>query len=365
MKTSHMQPEMHTTARWESACLFLACLLLASCNRSSNGPPQIVFSKVPVADVGGPEITDTIEGRVSGVRADQRIVLYAKSEGRWWVQPLVETPFTDVRDDSTWKNKTHLGTEYAALLVNPGYTPPSSPEELPVQGGGVAAVALVQGKGANPSPSKTLHFSGYDWIVRTAPSLRGGSRNTFSSSNAWVDESGALHLRISKDRDRWSCAEVQTTRDLGYGTYSFVVRDISQLESSAVLTLFTWDGAGPEQNRRELAFEMSQWGSPHEDHNIGFVVQPYYIPTNVVRFHAPDGLLTNTFRWEPSEVTFTTYAGSHLAGGVPPVSRHVFTSGIPSPAGHSAHMNLYVFGKGELPLQHENEVVIEKFAYYP
>jgi hypothetical protein len=28
-------------------------------------------------------------------------------------------------------------------------------------------------------------------------------------------------------------------------------------------------------------------------------------------------------------------------------------------------MNLYVFGKGEVPLQHENEIVVEAFKYYP
>ena len=108
----------------------LVCVLLASCNKGRTGSaPQIVFIKVPVADVGGPETTDTIEGRVSGVRADQRIVLYARSEGRWWVQPLVETPFTKIQGDSTWENNTHLGTDYAALLVNPGYEPPPSPDK--------------------------------------------------------------------------------------------------------------------------------------------------------------------------------------------------------------------------------------------
>lgn len=112
-----------------------------------------------MADVGGPERTDMIEGRVSAVRADQRIVLYAKSEGRWWVQPLVENPFTRIQGDSTWKNQTHLGTDYAALLLNPGYLPPPSSEELPAQGGGVAAVALVQGHGADTSLPKILHFS--------------------------------------------------------------------------------------------------------------------------------------------------------------------------------------------------------------
>lgn len=103
-----MWARIGTSASWTMA--FFVCVLLAGCNRSSTGSvPQIDFSKVPVADVSAPETTDTIEGRVSGVRADQRIVLYAKSEGRWWVQPLVETPFTKIQGDSTWKNKTHLG----------------------------------------------------------------------------------------------------------------------------------------------------------------------------------------------------------------------------------------------------------------
>ena len=30
-------------------------------------------------------------------------------------------PFTAIRSDLTWKNSTHLGSDYAALLVDPGY----------------------------------------------------------------------------------------------------------------------------------------------------------------------------------------------------------------------------------------------------
>ena len=366
MNGFHIQTQ--TAGRRLSACLFLvlACFLLANCNRqSSDAAPRIVFTKVPISDVGGPEITDMITGRVTGFRSGQHIVLYAKSEGRWWIQPLTQKPLTEVQGDSTWSVQTHLGTDYAALLVNSGYDPPPSPEELPSQGREVAAIALIKGQGADLAPTKILHFSGYDWAVRTEPSRRGGSRNIFNSNNAWVDDTGALHLRIAKDQDQWSCAEIQMTRDLGYGTYVFVIRDISRLERSAVLTLFTWDGAGPEQNRHELAFEISRWGSPYDNDNMGFVVQPYYVPTNIVRFHAPVGVITNSFRWEPGQATFTTYPGSHLTGGATPVNQHVFSSGIPAPSGHAARMNLYIFGKGEVPLQHENEVVIEKFAYYP
>jgi hypothetical protein len=309
---------------------------------------------------------DTIEGRATGVRPGQQIVLYAKSDGRWWVQPFAREPFTKIQGDSKWKNETHLGTEYAALVVDPGDTPPQTMEVLPARGGGVAAVAVVKGQSPDSSstPLKMVHFSGYDWIVRTGLSYRGRSKNSFDPANAWTDENGALHLRIAKNQDGWSCAEVQLTRSLGYGTYLFVVRDISHLEPSAVLTLFTWDGLGPDENRRELDTEVSRWGS-RKNENAQYVVQPYYMPTNVVRFNAPAGVLTHAFHWEPLQVTFTTYAGFQVSGRSHPLNQHVFTSGVPTAGGHVARINLYVFGKGEVPLQHENEIVVEKFKYYP
>jgi hypothetical protein len=361
-----MWARMRNAVQWNRASCLLACLLLVGCNRGSVGSdPQITFSKIPPSDAAGPDRLDPIEGRASGAKQGQQIVLYAKSEGRWWIQPSPDDPFTKIQSDAKWQNQTHLGTEYAALLVDPNYYPAENTLALPSQGGGVKAVAIAKGQSTeSATPRKTLHFSGYDWIVRIAPSHRGGSRNTFDPGNAWVDESGALHLRIAKVGDQFSCAEVQLSRSLGYGTYVFVVRDISHLEASAVLTLFTWDGAGPEENRRELAFEISRWGSYNKD-NSTFMVQPYYIPTNFVRFYSPPGVLTNSFHWEPGRVTFTTYAGSHVTGRVPPLEQRVFSSGVPAAGGDAARMNLYIFRKGEIPLQHENEIVIERFEYYP
>ena len=37
------------------------------------------------------------------------------------MQPLADEPFTKIQLDSTWRSSTHIGTEYAALLVDPGY----------------------------------------------------------------------------------------------------------------------------------------------------------------------------------------------------------------------------------------------------
>jgi signal transduction histidine kinase len=61
------------------------------------------------------------------------------------VQPFVETPFTQVLPDGSWSNSTHLGTEYAALLVQPAYVPPPLTLSLPNTGEGVIAVTIVDG----------------------------------------------------------------------------------------------------------------------------------------------------------------------------------------------------------------------------
>jgi hypothetical protein len=336
------------------------------CHRGTS-EPSVEVTKIPVSAVGGLDNMDAIEGRAIGARPEQRIVLYAKSGGRWWIQPFARDPlFTKIQGDSKWKNVTHLGEEYAALLVDPGYSPPQTTESLPASGGVVAAVTVVKGQAADPSsPPKMLHFSGYDWLVRDSLSYRSGSMTSFDPANAWTDGNGALHLRVAKTQKGWSCAEVQLARSLGYGTYQFVVRDISHLEPSAVLTLFAWDAmVGTDENRQELDIEMSRWGVPNNE-NSQYVVQPYYIPTNIVRFDAPAGVLTQEFRWEPGQVTFTTYVGARATGQVHPLNQHVFTAHVPPAGGEVARINLYVFGLGKVPLQRENEIVVEGFRYYP
>ena len=347
--------------------LLLSCIFLSGCrSKPHEVQPSIEFTRVPAADLGGPDKTDTIEGRVNGARAGQKIVLYAHgSDELWWVQPFAERPFTQIQPDSRWKSETHLGTEYAAMLVDPGYTPPDTAEILPPSSTGVVVVAVIKGKGPAPPriPPKTIRFSGYDWTARSAATFRGGSRNTFDFANAWADENGALHLRIAKNQGQWTCAEVKLTRSLGYGTYAFTVRDVSHLEPSAVLTLFTWDDTGTEQKRNELDIEISRWGYRRNE-NAQYVVQPYYIPANVFPFAVPSGVVTYSFRWSPGEVTFSSSLGT-IPTGTHVVSNHVFKSGVPSAGGDLVHMNLYVFGTGEAPLTKETEVVIEKFVYLP
>lgn len=278
----------------------------------------------------------------------------------WWVQPFADRPFTDIQPDLQWHNITHLGTEYAAVLVEHGFRPPETTDRLPEKGPGVIAVATARGESSRPLASRTLHFSGYEWEIRGVPSNRGGATNSYDPANAWTDTDGRLHLRIARGLGEWTCAEVTLTRSLGYGSYLFDVRDVSQLEPAAVLGLFTWDDALLDVNHREIDTEISRWGDP-AGKNAQYVVQPYYVPANVVRFSAPSGRQTYSFRWEPGRVSFKTVRGP--AGET--VAEHAFTSGVPLPGGEAVHMNLYVFASKTSPMQHEAEVVIEKFEYLP
>ena len=298
-----------------------------------------------------------------GGRPGQQLVLYARS-GVWWVQPLANRPFTEIQRDSKWSNFTHRGLEYAALLVEPGYRPPATTDSLPMVGGGVIAVASVKGTPVPPEVIKTVRFSGYDWKIRTTDSNRGGGISSYEAANVWTDDKGALHLRIANNSGKWTCAEVNLTRSLGYGIYRFVVRDSAQLEPAAVLGLFTWDDSGQEQNHREMDIEITRWGDPLNK-NAQYAIQPYYVPANVDRFVAPAGMLTYSFQWEPGKVSFKTVRGTGTGNRPRDVFSHEFTSGVPEPGGESVHMNLYTFGSAASPLRNQNEVVIEKFEFLP
>jgi hypothetical protein len=346
--------------------LLVLCIVLSSCqSRHTDTGPSIEFSKIPPAAQGGRERVDTIAGRVKNARPGQQIVIYARS-GPWWVQPWPDRALIPIRADSTWSTESHLGWEYAALLVDPGYRPPPTMDVAPTPSGPVALVKTVKGIGEPQfAPTKPLHFSGYDWKVRTIASDRGGMNNLYHADNAWTDPSGALHLRIKREGDRWSCAEVFLTQSLGYGNYILVVRDTSHLEPAAVLSMNTYDEWAGEQHFRELDLAIGQWGDATSKKNAQYAIQPFYVPGNLVEFTEPPGALTHSLHWESGRVSFKTVRGSTMRAGAPVVSEHVFASGVPSPAQETIYLAFFVVASEKNPLQHDNEVVIEKFEYIP
>jgi hypothetical protein len=355
-----------TRSRWRHGLSIATCVLVASCRPAPPAPPpSIVFSNVPDAAHGGSDKRALMAGRVVGARRDEQIVLFAKSSvGIWWVQPLTVEPFTRIESDTTWKNTIHLGMEYAALLVRPGYRPPDTTEVLPKPGGDVIAVATIKGRGEFVlPPPKRLSFSGYEWDVRQTPSDRGGA-NDYAPDNAWTDGAGLLHLALRQRDGHWTSAEVTLNRTLGYGTYVFVLRDTSQLDPAAAMGMLTYDHGSADQNHRELSIEISQWGDRSVS-NAQYVVQPYYVPANVSRFAAPAGRVSHSFRWEPGHAAFRTVRGSSASTGQPAIAQHEFTSGVPIPGNERVQIHLYFFRYSPRPPQRDVEVVIERFQYFP
>ncbi len=341
-------------------------LLLSGCHQGTNQDVEakISFTQVPQWNPGDQNQQDVIEGTVSGARQGQRLVIYSKSGGLWWLQPLLTSPFTAILPDQVWRNETHLGTEYAVLLVDSSFHPAAILSQLPERGQGIAAVAATRGQ--EKSSSFFVDFSGFTWRVRWKPSDRGGTSNPYNPSNVYTDQAGALHLQIVKRDQRWTCSEVNLTRSLGYGTYSFTVEDISGLEPPVVFGMFTWDHSTDRENHREFDINISRWGDPNNK-NAEFVVQPPFVPVNISRFVAPPGKLQHTVEWRPGKITMIT---SRVSGAVGDsvVSRHVFTSEVPTPGSESVRMTLYVYwnpnGKSS-GLQHRAEVVVDRFEFLP
>jgi len=143
-----------------SACLLLTVCawLVGACKGTQvdtrSGSPSVEFTSVPWAGADNPSKLSTIKGRAHGVRPGQHIVLYARGQTTWWVQPFANRPLTTIQPDSKWQNSTHPGAEYAALLVEPGFQPPMTTEVLPTQG--VVAYAVVHGA---PAPWQRWWFS--------------------------------------------------------------------------------------------------------------------------------------------------------------------------------------------------------------
>jgi hypothetical protein len=363
------QVQARTNAHLYSASILaLGALLLALTGCDQTPRPfveaRVSFTQVPQWDLGDLNQADVIEGKVSGAREGQHIVLYSKTGGLWWLQPRLNSPFTPILSDGVWRNEVHLATDYAALLVDSTYHPTAVLADLPNPGRGIDTVAASRGQ--ERSSSFFVNFSGFQWRVRKVSSDRGGTRNVYDHNNVYVDQAGALHLQIVNRNNQWTCSEVNLTRSLGYGTYSFTVEDTSHFEPAVVFGIFTWDYSSKQGNHGEFDIDVSRWADP-QNKNAEFAVQPEFVPLNKVRFVAPAGKLKDTIVWEARRVTMTT--SRVLANGTTStVSKHVFTSEVPTPGSESVRITFYLYTdpNHKLPgIHNQAEVVVNRFEFMP
>jgi len=339
---------------------FAAALgLVGGCHSSHEAPrPSIRFTHVPPAG-GGPNEMERIAGQVINGKPGTSIVIYAHHKGTWYVQPLRGHPITEIASNGTWDTASHLGSEYGAILVTEGYRATPKLRELPPVDGTVLAVARTNASAEHLSDAKVLHFSGYDWQIRSFPNDRGGGEICdYEASNVWVDEKGYLHLLMGQVGDTWHCAGVRLTRSLGYGTYRIVVSNSTHLPPSAILAIYTQDADGGEMD-----IEMGRWGKI-KNRNGDYVIQPYYIPENTVHFEIPPGPMTHLLRWEPGSASFSSFSGN-VKTSSSLVMEHVFKSGVPVPSREILHLDFYDFHHSQSGLQHPVEIVVQKFEYLP
>jgi hypothetical protein len=366
-------------------------------SRSQKGKLLIAITQIPPQGAG-PDVMATISGTVRGVDVKKyRVVIFARTN-TWYVQPYTASPYTAIRANGRWATRIHPGDEYAALLVEPGYQPPSTTDELPEIGGPVVAITtaaarseskpgLVQSTksqsistenasgdslprkrsiGSVELSSRMIQFSGYSWKVKSSRSEVGPGPNNFSDShaNVEVDAQGRLHLRITKRQGRWYCAEVISTRSFGYGLYKFHVgTNVDGLDPQIVLGMFTWSD-DPASSHREIDVEISKWGDIHNQ-NAQFVVQPYTNPANIFRFEIPRGLsrTTHVCNWRPDLILCQSLKAADDADGI--IQKHKFVVGVPSAGGENARINLWLVNGNKPFYGKPAEIVIERFEFVP
>jgi hypothetical protein len=163
---------------------------------------------------------------------------------------------------------------------------------------------------------KTIKWSGYTWKVKEPAEATGPGPNFWSGSNVWVDGSGWLHLKVSKNatNGRWECAEVASTESFGMGTYQWQIdADIDKFDKNVVLGLFDYSGTDA---RDEIDIEFARWGNSAYP-NLNYTVYPKVgdPPRHTsysTEFTSPNGTYTtHRFIRTPSSVTFKTLYG-HL-----------------------------------------------------
>jgi hypothetical protein len=313
--------------------------------------------------VGGPEDLDHINGRIVDGVAGAQVVIYARSEGAWWVQPFRSRAFTEVGSDGGWGNFTHLGSDYAALLVTRGFQPPAKVTDLPSLNSDILAVATTKGSSAKPEDPASVHFSGYEWRIRSGIGDAAGEPCNYESSNAWVDDQGYLHLVMGEEAGQYVCAGVSLTRSLGYGIYRFVVADSAHLPLSALFSMLIRPERENPDDRTGFAIHLSRWGKENQ-RNADFVLQPYYIPGNTSQFTVPAGPVTHVIRWKPGGAVFESAAGVSAKpnGNVMDLT---FKSGVPVPSTETVELDFHDFHHFHNGVHHPVEIVVQKFEYLP
>src|SRR6188768_1721178 len=216
-----------------------------------------------------------------------------------------------------------------------------------------------------------LDWKGYTWSV-----TNGGMAGVAEGrpANVSVDASGYLHLKIQKNGDTWTAAEIFTTTRLGFGTYQWQIDGpIDTFDKNVVLGLFPYGPAAGvgDDGTNEIDIEYSRWGQadgPNGDWT-NYPASGSTIGELSYTFSLAGGTLsTSRLIW-----TKTSIEDFLLAGLQPPSSTtSLIKSWKYSPANATTNipqqalplgMNLWCF---DIPSDGKNvEIVVRDFQFIP
>ena len=210
-----------------------------------------------------------------------------------------------------------------------------------------------------------LSFAGYQWQVKDGYDYPG--KNHWSSRQAWVDEAGALHLRLEK-RGLWYCAEVISREYFSYGRFSFqAIGELDRLDPQVVLGLFLYHPASLE----EADVEVARWGRAQNPNGLFGLYRQERHDAQPFRFVLPEGTYsTYQIEWLPEQLRFVgqyghrsdeeavfarwQYPKKPVLGDLLFERRHL-----------QVRMNLWLYGGRQPQNGKDVEVVIHDFQYRP
>ena len=203
---------------------------------------------------------------------------------------------------------------------------------------------------------RTLHFAGYDWVVKQGYGGPGPNNWDDESSAVFVDEAG-LHLRVLSLNDKWYSSEVYLPTSLGYCTYEFeVASDVSVVDTSLVGAVFLY-----QDDTHEIDVEFSRWHNEVKD-NAQYVVQPFEVNGNMNRFMLlpPQGNVVQRIIWEPKMITFVTLENGKIVQQWQYDGANNF-----APGKERVHVNFWQY-KGLAPSDLlSKEFVVKNFTFTP
>ena len=337
--------------------------------------PAILITNLPAYGVNA-----TLSGVVLNANpATNAVAVFIYVPGYGWVtKPNCVEPLTTIQPNGSWSANVTTGgagdltaTRFAALLVSTNFNLSCvlGLANLPTN---AYAQAIAKTAVTRPSPGvRFLSFSGYDWSVKNPAGLAGPGPNYFSdnTNNVWIDTNGWLHLRITHRTNAWECAELISARAFGPGSYRFELNSVANnLNPNVTLGLFTWSD-DPAFTDREIDVECGRWQNAADTNNAQFVVQPYYLANQLVRYRVPPGLADSThlFVWETNRISWQSQTGAYSAAATNLIASYVFNNAanIPQSGDENVHLNLWLINGSAPTDNNEVEVIVQSFDFVP